>query len=371
MMNSTLMILLISGVLLGLIVLAVAVVLIVLEQRRSRTDADDGEQAPLSDADEFSAEGAEFDEMGDDLPGDAADDNADDASAIETELVAAIALDDARLATTPPDDVPLQLLSAPSANAMIDREPVTPDPIAEPMPPSVVTSGVQAVAVQPPRSGTSSMPVAPTPPVTAGPPTGGVMQEALRVFRGMNGELLVQMNNALYFSPSAVTDASTRAEIETLVAELQRWLSQTDAPAVAGDSTGVTVPPPPISPPVTLSRTAANDDPNVVKLSAREAAQRPLTAPSWSIGKQITQLARRNTSPKIEIKTIADEINDHLQQHIAGTAWMARGLRIIEAADGTLRFVLDGVEYDRIEAVPDGDVQGHIRAAIRAWEQQQ
>lgn len=349
--NSTLMILLISGVLLGLIVLAVAVVLIVMEQRRSRSTDEASAPVPLGDADEFSAEEEELDEMANDLPGDAADETYDDTIATETELVAASA-------STAPEP---------------DRPPAPPESIAEPVPPSV-TSGVQAAAVQPPRSGMSNPPSAPPPPATAGPPTGGVMQEVLRVFRGMNGELLVQINNALYFSPTAMTDASTRAEIERLVAELQRWLSQTDAPTVAGDSTGVTLPPTPpptVTQPVTLSRTTTNDDTNVVKLSAREAAQRPLTAPSWSISKQITQLTRRNTSPKIEIKTIADEIDDHLKQQIAGTAWMTRGLRIVEAADGTLRFVLDGVEYDRIEAVPNDEVQGHIRAAVRAWEQQQ
>lgn len=72
--------------------------------------------------------------------------------------------------------------------------------------------------------------------------------------------------------------------------------------------------------------------------------------------------------PDTEIKSIASQINDILQEQLVGTPLASRGITVNEGHDRGVMVTLDGKQYQGVMDVPDDDVRRAIRAAVLEWE---
>ncbi len=71
--------------------------------------------------------------------------------------------------------------------------------------------------------------------------------------------------------------------------------------------------------------------------------------------------------PQIDL---AKEIGDILEEMQAAYPTLReRTIRLQNAPEGGVLFVVDGLLYEAVEAIPDGEVRALIRAATRAWEE--
>jgi hypothetical protein len=73
-------------------------------------------------------------------------------------------------------------------------------------------------------------------------------------------------------------------------------------------------------------------------------------------------------TPESEIKSIASQINDILQEQLVGTPLASRGITVNEGHDRGVMVTLDGKQYQGVMDVPDDDVRRAIRAAVLEWE---
>jgi hypothetical protein len=77
-----------------------------------------------------------------------------------------------------------------------------------------------------------------------------------------------------------------------------------------------------------------------------------------------------NPAPKHvpEFKSIAMQINDILQDRLAGSAFEARGISVNDGPDRGVMVTLDGEKYPGVKDVPDEEVRNLIRSAVLEWE---
>jgi hypothetical protein len=66
--------------------------------------------------------------------------------------------------------------------------------------------------------------------------------------------------------------------------------------------------------------------------------------------------------------SIVGEIDEILQNMIAGTPLLERGLQLVETPNHTIAVWIDHHQYESIDAVPDPDVQQVIHTAVKKWE---
>jgi hypothetical protein len=69
-------------------------------------------------------------------------------------------------------------------------------------------------------------------------------------------------------------------------------------------------------------------------------------------------------------KSIAMQINDILQERMAGTPFETRGITVSDAPDHGVSVSLDGEKYAGVKEIPDESVRNLIRSAVQEWEKQ-
>lgn len=67
-------------------------------------------------------------------------------------------------------------------------------------------------------------------------------------------------------------------------------------------------------------------------------------------------------------KSIVEQIDAILQERIAGTPLESRGIRLLEAPDGSVIVLVGLNRYQGVAEVPDEDIRAAIRAATEEWE---
>ncbi len=72
--------------------------------------------------------------------------------------------------------------------------------------------------------------------------------------------------------------------------------------------------------------------------------------------------------PAPAFKSIAEQINDILQQQMVGTPLEGRGIVLSDAPDHGVMVTLDGRQFGGVMDVPDEDVRAAIKAAVVEWE---
>lgn len=127
-----------------------------------------------------------------------------------------------------------------------------------------------------------------------------------------------------------------REHLENLVLELKSWLGYGPAPQ-----------PTPIMVPT----------PGAEEYPAEAAQEKPAAKPAQEEKPKATGPA-----------SIVDQVNDILQNRLAGSPLAAKGIRLAETPNqGVVVWV--GLEhYEGIDAVPDPEVKALIRDAVKEWE---
>ncbi len=180
-----------------------------------------------------------------------------------------------------------------------------------------------------------------------------------RLLRTPDGLLVLQANNNWYLRRQDIADPQLLAALD----EFSRFLQNDDLPPPVAR--------PPLAdtePPAQPKPTEIVDGRPTVFMTAREAAQVPLTAPSLDIMRQYRYLRERDKQPQIKIKTVLEEIDDILQAKIADTALAKRGLKVSADSSGAALFFLDGKSYSGAEELPEAEAQAVVKAAIQEWE---
>ena len=70
----------------------------------------------------------------------------------------------------------------------------------------------------------------------------------------------------------------------------------------------------------------------------------------------------------IQLKSIPEIIDEHLQQKLMGTPHIWRGIRVRSDVKGGVVFDVDGLTYDAVDSVPHEEVRNLIKGAIAEWD---
>jgi hypothetical protein len=202
----------------------------------------------------------------------------------------------------------------------------------------------------------SAVPSAPAP--TLAP------QELLRLLRTPEGDLIVEVYGRRYRTRADITDAPVEQQINNASSDLSRFLTN-----VANEALKAT--PPTAMPPLPLLSVLKKETPEnrtVVKVSLQEAAQMEVIAPKMDIMHQVRYVREQQKKPMVQIKTVMEEIDEVLQVMLIGTPLATRGLKAADSPHGAV-FVLDGINYDSLDTLPDPEARELFRAAIQKWDQ--
>jgi hypothetical protein len=80
---------------------------------------------------------------------------------------------------------------------------------------------------------------------------------------------------------------------------------------------------------------------------------------------------RSRQPPPPPPRSITEQIDEILQEKIAGTPHRTRGLRVSAGPQGHALFGLDGKNYEAVDDLPDAEARTLVRAAIAEWEKKQ
>lgn len=204
-------------------------------------------------------------------------------------------------------------------------------------PPDGAPAGVAPLAreaeVQPQPARDAAAPQMPEIGKAAGAPPGS--REVLRVYRHeATGQLLVEVDGRQSTPGGALRDPVVAARLRQTLADLS---------AMVGPATGAA--------------------------GAAPAANEALPLPTMNPFKEmqvLRQMAKQ--SPPPPPKPIAEQIDEVLQERVAGTGYGARGLHVRAGPGGLVALELDGQRYPELDAVPDAGARDLVRAAIAAWE---
>lgn len=195
-------------------------------------------------------------------------------------------------------------------------------------------------------TGVSSLDIATSMP-SASPitsmPTPSTANELLRVTKGRDGRIIVNVNGATYHN---IAEMSYNTEVREHFMNTLRSLAEF---AQSADNGSVKVSAPPQS-------------------AAAPTASAPTARPSAPITKadlSEDELARLEA----ERNTMAGQIEERLQARLIRTAGMeARSIHIYSAPNGGVEILVDGVMYDSVGDITDAGARSAIEAAIRDWE---
>jgi hypothetical protein len=145
-----------------------------------------------------------------------------------------------------------------------------------------------------------------------------------------------------------------REHLEKLVLELKSWLGY--GPVAATPQ------------PASEEAPAAPPPSREPYVQPAEPAAAPPAAPAASTAPNGTKEKANNKTSQSAPPSIVDQVDEILQEKIAGTPLAARGIRLSEIPQqGVVVWV--GLErYEGIDNVPDPEVKALIREAVKEWE---
>ncbi len=245
----------------------------------------------------------------------------------------------------------------------------TPEPVAT-LPDVAVSLETPAAApIQAPAS--IALPEAPAP--VAAPGTPQPMADALRLLRDADtGKLLVEIGGQVFGSAREVRRPEHQRLLLGSTRDLLIFLGQTKAAAAlpAGPAPSETAagdaPPLPTSAPVPAHTAPVNARP------AAQVAQATgtLRLPSMNPFQQMKVVKELNAAAEAPELTIAQQIDNLLQDLTAVSQLAGHGLRVAGSPDGLVSFELDGQSYPDIDSVPNPAARDLLRAAVKRWEAQ-
>jgi hypothetical protein len=176
--------------------------------------------------------------------------------------------------------------------------------------------------------------------------------------------LVVEVEGKAFLSPDAL-DPAQRERLEAAARDLRAWLGLGLANSSPPDASPAPIPPStdpaaPAAPPVGSASAAA-------AAVAAAAAAVPASAAVRPLSPEAESTSAESAAPW----SIVGQIDDILQDMLAGGPLEHRAIRLIEDPDRGV-IVKVGLQYfEGIDAVPDPEIQSVIRAAVSAWEKTQ
>jgi hypothetical protein len=202
------------------------------------------------------------------------------------------------------------------------------------------------------------------------------LAEVARLFRDKTTqELVVAMNSHTFHKANELNPGQLR-RIHFASKVLVNWLANTPpAPLPAQGEASASDGMAPAEP-------SALDEEWIPAESAAEDTTHPFTPPFLAeplsevkpVSTQISDVVggifkpALSSTPKPEIKSIAMQIDEILQEMIADTPYEMRGITVNDAPDHGVMVTLDGNKYPGVKDVPDEEVRNLIRSAVVEWE---
>ena len=223
--------------------------------------------------------------------------------------------------------------------------------------------------------------------------------EVLRVLRDrLTGRLIVEIAGRRYTQVGDIQDPNIQRGFLTTLQDLGGFATNVSAPVIAPvpqeplpnipiaprtesprvpDSVSA-----PAAPPRPAADTAPRPEPSApppapisnspISNLSQPRADEPLQRPSMNPLKQMQVLRERSRQPPPPpLKSIAEQIDEILQEKIAGTPHRQRGLHVSAGPQGHALFQLDGKAYEGVDDLPDAEARAIVRAAIAEWERRQ
>lgn len=171
----------------------------------------------------------------------------------------------------------------------------------------------------------------------------GSFEEAARVWRNTEGHLAIEMNG-IAFSTAKEMNPSAQETADTLARSWLAWLGKEAPPKAASVAS-------------TVDDTALEE----LKLSV-PAATRVSSKPLPVIGEEGEKL------PEIPKESIVVQIDNVLQEMLAGSALEDRGIHLDEGANMGVIVWVGNESFHGIDQVSDPVIATVIRKAVAEWE---
>jgi hypothetical protein len=207
---------------------------------------------------------------------------------------------------------------------------------------------------------------APAESAAAAPAAAGGPREVLRVLRdAATEELFVEVAGQRYSRMADIHQGSVREGFRSTLRDLEAFAG--GAPTVPP----VVVKPVPQPEPVPVTPSLTNIGTAKQAATATTPGTGPLLAPSMNPFKQmlvLRDLAKVQLPP---VKTIAEQIDEIVQEKLADSPLAQRGVKVHIGPKGNALFRADGQDYEAVDELPDDEIRGLIRAAVAEWEKKQ
>ena len=190
-----------------------------------------------------------------------------------------------------------------------------------------------------------------------------------------SGMLLIEMDDA-YFPAAGQMTARRQAGMWKLMEELQTWIGSPSSEKLSLDLPNTeapvpsSVPTPAKEPSPTLISLNPGNTANAIGLGTVNSTtvKPPSMELSDIIGGVLKSGSKTTSSPISELKSIAAQVDEILQERISGSSLRNRSIRLVDGASHELIVLVDGRSYPVVNEVPDPEVRALIQHCVADWE---
>lgn len=177
-------------------------------------------------------------------------------------------------------------------------------------------------------------------------PTDPELVEVARLWRHQSGEAFLEVDGRKYSSADDLS-VGQQSQFSRILVNLRTWL---ELPEASHTAPGIT----PISSQMDIMTPAPSE---------------PKQRPSISIVDSLARAIRPDVSGlQPEPQSIVAQIDEILQEELANTSLEKRAVRLLESPGEGMVVMVGLDKYDGVDAVPDAEIRGIIRAAAAKWE---
>jgi hypothetical protein len=164
--------------------------------------------------------------------------------------------------------------------------------------------------------------------------------EILRAWQDRSGKTWLEMDGQRLESKEAM-QAEQKKRLLKLVLELRPWLDVPPVPAPAPRPQVQELPRPATTTP----------KPSLFAPRPPKPEKKP-----------------EEEKPKVNLKSIVEQIDDVLQNKLAGTVFDKQDIRLLEGPGGAVIVQIENEKFEGIDAVPHTEIKALIRQAVADWE---